>query len=75
MAYYAYDPLDRLSHLQADALGIDAVTYYDYDPVGNTTRILDAKAHPTTFAYDPFDRLSTETDAIGNARRSQGPLP
>ena len=66
VTYYAYDPLNGLSHIRADALYTDAVASYTYDPAGNTTRILDAEAHPTSFAYDPLVRLSSETDANGN---------
>lgn len=48
MTYLAYDELDRLSTVRADALGMDAPAYYTYEAVGNRTRILDAEAHATT---------------------------
>ena len=41
-AYYGYDELDRLVSLRADALGLDATTYYCYDALGRRTALTDA---------------------------------
>jgi YD repeat-containing protein len=65
VSYYGYDALDRLAWLRADALGIDAATYYSYDAVGNRTCLLDAESHPTYMSYDALGRLLSEQDALG----------
>ena len=49
-----------------DALG--NVTQYQYDGVGNMTRIIDANNHATDYAYDGINRLIKETYADGGMR-------
>ncbi|MBI3098187.1 MAG: hypothetical protein HYY93_08105 [Planctomycetes bacterium] len=37
-----------------------------YDPNGNLSEAKDGESHPTTFAYDGFDRQTRATDALGH---------
>ena len=58
--YYGYDALDRLALVRADALGLDAATYYLYDPAGNRTYLLDAESHPSYVPDDALGRVASE---------------
>jgi RHS repeat-associated protein len=44
----------------------DAVTSYAYDPVGNRLSLTEPDCNTTTYAYDPDNRLITETNAAGD---------
>ncbi|HRJ57435.1 MAG TPA: carboxypeptidase regulatory-like domain-containing protein [Anaerolineales bacterium] len=70
---YEYDAMGRLSAVtenykpgfQPDAQ-INVRTEYTYDENGNRLTIKDSNGNITTFTYDALNRLSTETDPLGN---------
>jgi RHS repeat-associated protein len=73
---YEYDPLGRLTAVVQNALPGEPAdhetnvrTEYAYDPVGNLTAITDANGHVTRFDYDLLDRLTRETNPLGNVWR------
>ena len=57
---YGYGALDPLAIVRADALGLDAATYYLYDPPGNRTYLLDAESHPSYVPYDALGRVASQ---------------
>lgn len=71
---YQYDNLNRLARvydaLNADMLGnpIAAAKYtqYTYDKAGNQTAVKDAIDHTTSYAYDVLNRLTQETNPVGD---------
>ena len=46
-----------------DALG--NITQFQYDPVGNLVKIIDANGHATQYTYDAVNRPHQETYADG----------
>ncbi|MCB0117703.1 MAG: carboxypeptidase regulatory-like domain-containing protein, partial [Anaerolineales bacterium] len=70
---YEYDALGRLLAVmenykpgfQPDA-EVNVRTEYTYDANGNRLTIKDGNGNITTFTYDSLNRLSTETDPLGN---------
>ena len=71
---FAYDVLNRLTQVidatqsSPDPLcGTAGVTCYDYDSVGNLTRVTDARGSVTTFGFDSQDRLIQTTDPLGRS--------
>jgi YD repeat-containing protein len=70
---YEYDPIYRLATVvnnfrqgQAASNDTNVTTRYTYDANGNLVASTDANTHTTTFAFDPLDRLNTETNPLGN---------
>jgi RHS repeat-associated protein len=51
------------------ALAQSPITTFEYDPVGNRTRILAPLARTTVIAYDALNRPSQTTDAAGGVVR------
>jgi len=45
VSYFGYDVVDSLSWVRADVFGVDAATYYAYDPTANRTGTDDAEGH------------------------------
>ena len=39
---------------------------YQYDLIGNVTRLTDRKGQPTAYAYDTLNRLTSDTDGDGS---------
>jgi len=74
VAYFKYDALDRLviserkvgSPADTINLGVDAVTLYSYDPVGNRLSLTEPDGNTTTDQYDAKNRLFQETNAAGD---------
>ncbi len=74
VTYYKYDALDRMvirvqkvgATTDTIDLGVDAVTLYSYDPVGNRLTLTEADGNTTTDQYDAKNRLSQETNAAGD---------
>ncbi|MBP8291524.1 MAG: hypothetical protein KAX65_02050, partial [Caldilineaceae bacterium] len=64
---FTYDPLDRVqSRTRRDYDNPAGKTLgYDYDLVGNLTRLTDADGIATEYAYDARHRLTTVTTAAG----------
>lgn len=59
---YLYDPLTGdLISATVDQGGLDIRTLYEYDPIGNLTKITDADGHERTFLYDGNRRVIKET--------------
>jgi len=78
---YGYDALGRLTSVTQDDVtgGLNLVTTYGYDEVGNRIAQTDANGHTTTYSYDQFGRrlgrtlpmAQSETytyDAAGNLK-------
>ena len=71
---YEYDALGRLAavieNYSATMLPNNETnvrTEYTYDANGNRLTITNGNGHVTTFAYDALNRLTSETDPLGNA--------
>jgi len=66
---YGYDPLGRLTSVTQDAVqgGLNLVTTYDYDEVGNRISQTDANNHTTTYAYDQLGRRIGRTLPAGQS--------
>jgi YD repeat-containing protein len=65
---YQYDLLERITNL-LDALG--RITRYEYDPIGNLTKITyigPSSTHSITYKYDGVNRLTNMVDAAGTTR-------
>ena len=70
---YAYDPLYRLSTVTQNrrpgepaSADVNVVTRYTYDAAGNMVASRDGNDHLTRFAFDGLNRLTQESDALGN---------
>ncbi len=70
---YEYDGLNRLTAVVENYRpGFNADhetnvrTEYAYDPVGNRLSIRDGNGHTTSFGYDSLNRLTSESDPLGN---------
>ncbi|MEK6536726.1 MAG: hypothetical protein AABZ63_04505, partial [Actinomycetota bacterium] len=66
---------DNLGHLRYETKQVtdpgtgqpvNVTTESQYDAAGNKTRVMDPEGKTTIYAYDPMDRLSQATDAMGN---------
>ena len=70
---YTFDNLYRLISTKlpdpdgAGSLGRPETTY-EYDAVGNLTKLTDPESNATTWAYDDLDRVTSETNALSDAR-------
>ena len=47
----------------------DLVTSFDYDDLGNVTKVTDPKGRERTFTYDSMHRTETVVDPMGNVQR------
>ncbi len=67
---YGYDALERLTSATQDAVtgGLNLVTSYGYDEVGNRISQTDANSHTTTYAYDSWDAACQRTLPAGSRR-------
>jgi len=63
-SYFAYDGNNRLV-TTVDELG--AITYFEYDPLANPTKIVDARRNAAMVAYDELNRARASRDAMGNS--------
>ncbi len=72
---YTYDALSRPvktvePFTQVDDPGTpqlyQRVTKTFYDPAGNKVKVVDGNGHAAIYAYDARNRLTAETDALGN---------
>jgi len=66
---YGYDALGRLSSVTQDAVtgGLNLLTQYGYDEVGNRISQTDANNHTTTYAYDQLGRRIGRTLPAGQS--------
>ncbi|HKP03087.1 MAG TPA: RHS repeat-associated core domain-containing protein [Chthoniobacterales bacterium] len=63
---FDYDAnLQRVDQVAALGTPDEAWTLFEYDSVGNLTKVTDPLWHATTFGYDNRDRPTTMTDALG----------
>jgi len=63
---FDYDAnLRRVDQVAALNTPDEAWTLFEYDAVGNLTKVTDPLWHATTFGYDERDRRTTTTDALG----------
>ena len=61
---YAYDPARRLI-AEHHTLGTGEVTTsYAYDSAGNLTGVTDANGNQTTYVYDDFGRMQSQTSPV-----------
>ena len=58
---YQYDERQLLFKVTDSNTPVAGVTQYDYDTNGNLKKLTDAKTNATNYAFDNFDRLTTET--------------
>jgi len=64
-----YDPLNRLSSTTTGATtrdGSGLTVSYEYDLVGNRTKVIDGNQYATAFEYDGLNRNTKVTDAAGS---------
>jgi len=75
---YGYDYANRLTSItekQTLAPGSDLLTQYSYDVQNNLSSVTDARANPTTYIYDDFDRLrQVVAPASGTTTRTHDPV-
>ena len=66
---YGYDALGRLTSVTQDAVtgGLNLLTQYGYDEVGNRISHTDANNHTTTYAYDQLGRRTGRTLPAGQS--------
>lgn len=64
---YAYDPVGRLTSVTQDAAsgGLNLVTQYTYDEVGNRLTQTDANNHTTSYQYDQRGRRTVRALPVG----------
>jgi YD repeat-containing protein len=55
------DPLNRITRTRQDAAGLAADTQFGYDVLDNLTQVNDPKGLATTYAYNGFRELKTQT--------------
>jgi len=65
---FVYDLNNRLIQQIFDPNGLAIVETTHYDKVGNVVASVDGNGHTTIFAYDLANRITVETDALGNAK-------
>src|SRR6202171_6429893 len=64
---YGYDPAGRLmsgTQTLAPASGGQIVTHYGYDIQGNLTSVTDPNGNVTTYVYDDFGRMLSQSSAV-----------
>lgn len=61
--YYTYNILDRLETIKDDT---GNTTYFEYDPSGNRSLIMDAELKPSLYEYNERNLLWKITDAENN---------
>ncbi|MDA8020339.1 MAG: Ig-like domain-containing protein, partial [Thermoanaerobaculia bacterium] len=78
---YVYDARSRMTSmtqkmLQPEGLPSgktspsgDLVTRFDYDDLGNVTKVTDPKGRDRIFTYDSMHRMETVLDSMGNLQR------
>jgi YD repeat-containing protein len=66
---YAYDDLGRLDEVIANyqpvvspTADINVSTHFQYDLMGNLTRLTDPRSYTTVFTYDKIGRMETVKD-------------
>ena len=61
---YTYDPLGRLKWVLQTLAGRSISTNYGYDVQGNLTSVTDPNGNITTYAYNDFGRLMSQTSPV-----------
>src|SRR6185369_1240958 len=64
---YTYDALHRLTAAARALGGGEATTRYTYDAHDNTSTTTDPNGNVTTWAYDDFDRVQTQSGPVTGA--------
>lgn len=61
---YQYDPARRLSAVHQTLGSSSIATFYAYDIAGNLTGVTDPNGNVTTYVYDDFGRMLTQTSPV-----------
>ncbi|HXO00272.1 MAG TPA: RHS repeat-associated core domain-containing protein [Candidatus Acidoferrales bacterium] len=56
------DGLGRLTNVWEDPTGLDYLTVYTYDPLGDLLTVVQGGSHNRTFVYDSLKRLTSSTN-------------
>ncbi len=77
MVYDSSQRVTSMTRVTNKAAMTGPTTTYAYTPSSagspgtpGSTKVTDPNGHPTTYSYDPWDRVSTATDALGHAESS-----
>jgi RHS repeat-associated protein len=65
--YISYDSSHRVTQIEQDPTGIDAITVFTYPAVGEVD-VRDANLHTTKYFSDAYGRATKVTDANGNSQ-------
>ncbi|WP_428243672.1 DUF6531 domain-containing protein, partial [Gynuella sp.] len=63
---YQYDLNNRQTGELFDPNGLHILQRYEYDLAGNKTAYIDGNGHRSTYQYDQNNRVSLETNALGD---------
>jgi len=63
-ALYSYDPARRLSTVRQNLGSGQITTSYAYDTAGNLTSVTDPNGNITTYTYDDFGRMLSQTSPV-----------
>ena len=63
--YFYYDAVDRQKGSYEYVGAQKLETYFEFDEVGNTKKIVDARLNTTTMAYTALNQLESQTDPLG----------
>jgi len=61
---YSYDPARRLSAVRQTLGGNQVITSYTYDVAGDLTSVTDPNGNITTYAYDDFGRMVSQSSPV-----------
>lgn len=64
---FEYDLNNRLTRQIFDESGLNIVERKVYDSAGNVVEVIDANGYSTTYLYDPANRVTRETNALGHS--------
>lgn len=65
VVHYEHDEQGRLRFVRRTVNGRTLTTETRYDAAGNATKVIDAKSHAITSAYDEWNRVVSTTDPLG----------